>query len=534
MKLSSEISCDVLVVGSGLAGCMAALEASRVCPRVIVASAGPILSGSSFFEGTWGLGCVAAKDRDDDANLLQSILDVGCGMADEELAGTLVRETRSLLFDLEKRGVRLRKPDAAAEREYIPCFDRAHRMWRGLEHASLGRVFTRALDRKGITLLPRHLLIDIIEDAQGRVGEAGGIPSQAIGAVLFDTSSSSFIAVSARSVVLATGGMGGLYGRHLVGGDCLGSAQAVALAHGEKLVNIEFLQIMPTVMTPKGPVVFNEKCFRFSDLSIPADDALLDQRSTYGPFTSRLASRDVDLGIAREENPVSVRVDRLPHPAPEFIETYRGWYEASTGLRIEDPVELGHFAHASNGGIAIKRDTSCALPGLFAAGECTGGMHGADRIGGLASASALVFGRNAGHHAAIRALGEVDIPIEVDIALEKAPDVEAIDAELGAILDEHALVVRSDEGLAQAERSIADLSLRLDRTEPGNQKEAALTLLQRQRVLSARALVSAMRARTESRGAHYRADHPAEDPAQARPATVSLDAGGALRVGEGR
>ena len=91
VKLSSEISCYVLVVGSGLAGCMAALEASRVCPRVIVASAGPILSGSSFFEGTWGLGCIAAKDREDDADLVQSILDVGCSMADEELAGTLVR-----------------------------------------------------------------------------------------------------------------------------------------------------------------------------------------------------------------------------------------------------------------------------------------------------------------------------------------------------------------------------------------------------------------------------------------------------------
>ncbi|MDO5107421.1 MAG: FAD-binding protein, partial [Coriobacteriaceae bacterium] len=377
---------------------------------------------------------------------------------------------------------------------------------------------------------PHHLLIDIIEDAQARVGEASGIPSRLAGAVLFDTGSSSFVAVSARSVVLATGGMGGLYGRHLVGGDCLGSAQAVSLAHGEKLVNIEFLQLMSTVMTPRGPVVFNEKCFRFSDLSVDVPDGLLDQRSTYGPFTSRLASRAVDLAIAEAGAPVTVRVDRLPDPAPEFIGTYRSWYEDATGLRIGDPVELFHSAHASNGGIAIATDGSCALPGLFAAGECAGGMHGADRIGGLASASALVFGRKAGHFAMIHALGEVDVPVEVDVALEKAPNLEAVGAELGAVLDEHALVVRTEEGLAHAERTMADLSSRLGRTEPGSQEETALTLLQRQRVLSARALVSAMRARTESRGAHFRADHQAEDPAQARPNAVTLGSDGSFTI----
>ncbi|MBQ9621654.1 MAG: FAD-binding protein, partial [Atopobiaceae bacterium] len=206
------------------------------------------------------------------------------------------------------------------------------------------------------------------------------------------------------------------------------------------------------------------------------------------------------------------------------------WYESTTGLRIEDSVELFHSAHASNGGIAIGTDGSCALPGLFAAGECAGGMHGADRIGGLASASALVFGRKAGHFATIHALGEVNIPVEVDVALEKASGCEAIDAELGAVLDAHALVIRTEEGLARAERAIAKLSSRLERTEQGSQRETAMTLLQRQRVLSARALVSAMRARTESRGAHFRADHPAEDPAQARPNVVMLGACGSIRV----
>ena len=124
----------------------------------------------------------------------------------------------------------------------------------------------------------------------------------------------------------------------------------------------------------------------------------------------------------------------------------------------------------------------------------------------------------------------MNVPVEVDIELAKASELEAVGSELGSVLDAHALVIRTEEGLAQAERAIADLASRLERTEPGSQKETAMTLLQRQRVLSARALISAMRARTESRGAHFRADHPAEDPAQARPNIVTLGACGSIRV----
>ena len=486
MMASSETTCDVLVVGSGLAGCMAAIAAAEEGARVALASTGSLFSGSSFFEGTWGLGCIAPNSPDDEEDLVQTVLKVGCGVADEQLARTLVHSISPALDDLECRGVALRKPDAGAEREYIPCFDHAHRVWRGLERTSLRQVFARELERLGVSLLPACTLLDIIEEGQERVGDAPAEHTRVAGAALLDARTGRPFAVASPAVVLATGGMGGLYGHRLTRPDCLGSAQAIALAHGEKLTNIEFLQIMPTFITPAGPVVFNERTFRFSTLSVPVDEALLDERSTYGPFTTRLASSAIDLAIAQAEEPVFVKVDRLPAREPEFIATYRSWFERTTGLSLDAPVEIRHFAHASNGGIAVRADGSCLLPGLFAAGECTGGMHGADRIGGLASANALVFGRLAGKSAAAVTAGTAPF-----VALKMGElGSRALDHALGEILDQHALVIRTEKGLATAEDKLFAL-------EPSLQRTSAL------------ALVSAMRARTKSLGSHYRADEAA-------------------------
>ncbi len=522
MELTSTLQCDVCVIGTGLAGCLAALEAAEAGGRVCLASTGPLFSGSSFFEGTWGLGCIAPDGPEMAEDLVQTILDVGCGVADEQLVRTFVGAIPGALADLESRGVSLRVPDASAEREYIPCFDHAHRLWRGLERASLKSVLTRELAEKSVALLSGCTLIDVVEEGQAQVGKPADGHSRVIGAVFYDSSKARFLAVSAAAIVLATGGLGGLWGHRLTRDDCLGSAQAVALAHGEELVNIEFLQIMPAVMTPKGPVVFNEKCFRYSELSREIGRDLLESRSMHGPFTSRLISRDVDLALASPSEPVTARVDRLPEPAPEFIGTYRTWYEEATGLSLETPVELHHFAHASNGGILIDGTGACKLPGLFAAGECAGGMHGADRIGGLASASALVFGRKAGRSADSYARDHGRDQREFSIRLEAGAGAEAgaVDCALGEMLDTHALVIRTGEGLMRAERE-------LEKLERGEQ----LPLITRQRILSARATVAAMCARTESRGAHYRADFSESDPAQARPLAVSMASGGMLHIG---
>lgn len=107
---------------------------------------------------------------------------------------------------------------------------------------------------------------------------------------------------AAKATIIAAGGTGGLFERSLTSADVLSSSQAIALAHGATLTNIEFMQMMPGFIEP-GVTVFNEKTWRYVHVDQPVDIAddklndLLEQRSGYGPFTSRLASRAIDLVI---------------------------------------------------------------------------------------------------------------------------------------------------------------------------------------------------------------------------------------------
>ena len=519
---------DVLVVGAGIAGCEAALAAARAGARVALASAGPTFSGSSFFPGTWGLGLVGpAGGPSGERDLEDAILAVGRGMALPELVRALVAGTGAAVGRLEARGVTLRRAERAGERDFIPCFDRAHRDWHGLERASYREATAEALGAAGVETMARHELLGLLR-ADGRVR----------GALLSDTRTGAARAVVAGAVVLATGGFGGLFSRTLTMPDVMGTAAAAALSCGARLVNVEFIQIMPGLVEPVRDVVFNERTFRYARVEgLRASDAarLLDERGGHGPFTASLPDRAVDFAIAAA-GPRGAAVDyELPDALPEFMQTYFDWFEGAFGRRPDEGVRIAPYAHASNGGILVDERGATGVPGLFACGEATGGMHGADRIGGLSSANGLVFGWAAGRAAAAEAAGHGGAggaDRDAAEALVAGAPAEAVSAgalaELRRVMGERCLVVRDEEGLADAERAIGRLAERLaDAPAAGNNPRVEARAARAWLALrSASALVAAMRARTESRGAHFRADFPEEDPAQARPLVVSLGADG--------
>ena len=201
----------------------------------------------------------------------------------------------------------------------------------------------------------------------------------------------------------------------------------------------------------------------------------------------------------------------LPSPLPDFVSTYARWAEQALGPGWTHGLRICHFAHASNGGIAIDAHARClgAPRGLFACGELTGGMHGADRIGGLSSANALVFGKIAGSEAAgSTAPAPLAAPALPRWARDRAwraadadgtahgaaPDVDLLRRTMG----EHCLVRRDEPGLTRA----IDTLLGIRATA----QERRLALLATSALAAARAMLE----RRESRGAHYRADHPRE------------------------
>ena len=570
----TDCSCDVLVVGSGIAGVSAAIEAARAGARVCLATQGKLFGGSSFFPGTWGLGLIAPTDDADERNLAATINAVGCNMAIPELVDTFVHGIRPALAWLVELGVALEKPtDAASAQEdaFIPCFDHKRRLWRGLTRTSMERAFGREIERLGIDVRAGWELIDLIDDADtppspsrtcafapltARPWEQNAnVPRsdrRIRGGVFFDSARQRMVALSSRATVLATGGTSGLFARRLTARDVMSSVQGIALAHGCALINIEFMQMMPGLIAPKRNLVFNEKSFRYADTDPALARELLIERSSHGPFTARLETREVDLAIAAcGERGMKVRYHFPKQNVPEFVRTFSSWLSDAQGIGADEELAIALYAHASNGGILIDSDGHCGPAGLYAAGEATGGMHGADRIGGLSSANGLVFGRRAGKAAATYALSaddEVeDAPHAISYAqdasdrsstgvvrlpLPTSVDAAAMTDELRRTMQRSAMLPRTAEGLTDALSKLEELERRVrardshsGATRPSSEMpastQAQAATLDTQLLLG-RAMLTAMLARAESRGAHFRADFPEQNKNFDLPIAVRL------------
>ena len=506
-------STDVLVIGSGIAGLCAAIEAARTGATVTIASAGKTMSGSSFFPGTWGLGLIGPVDEGDEQDLIDTIQAVGGGVADPTLVQTFVHGIPQAIDWLEQDlGVQLQRPqsaESAQQKQFIPCFDHKTRMWRGLTRKPLEDALTTQIESLGIHLLPRHELIDLVDDTTGKI----------TGAVLYNQTDECIVTFTTKATIIAAGGTGGLFERSLTSADVLSSSQAIALAHGASLTNIEFMQMMPGFIEPKRNLVFNEKTWRYVKFDQPIDitdeklDDLLEQRSGYGPFTSRLDSRAIDLAIDQAgAEGLALHYDFPRKDVPEFVQTFATWLQDEHGIAPTDEMRVAMYAHAANGGIKIDKTAFTGVEGLYACGEATGGMHGADRIGGLSSANGIVFGRMAGASAARTAQNAPEVAPKADITLPQygiaTADAERLTRSLKHTMSTHCMINRTETGLSKALQeleSLQDEATALNKPHANDSEIAALTRLQ-SRIQLATEMVKAMRKRTESLGSHYRAN----------------------------
>ncbi|HEV7456262.1 MAG TPA: FAD-binding protein [Roseococcus sp.] len=548
-------STDILILGSGGAGLLAALHAKSANPelRVTVAVKG-LLGKSGCTRMVQGGYNVALAAGDSAERHFMDTLDGGKWLNDQDLAWTLVTEAQTRIRELENRWGCFfdRNPDGTIHQKAFAgqTFDRT--VHKGdLTGIEIINRLAEQVWARGIERLEEHRALALIRSKDG---------ARLSGVLLLDIRRGGFVFVQARAVLLGTGGGPTMYKYHTPSGDKSCDGMAMALRAGLELRDMEMVQFHPTGVLA-GPGTRMTGTIIEEGLR-GAGGYLLDgsgQRfmHNYDPRGERATRDIVSRSMEREIQAGRVNAAgglwlEMKHLGPDKVrKMFKGMVERCADMGFDlagDRVPVVPTAHYMMGGVVFRADGSTALPGLFAAGEDTGGVHGANRLGGNGVANSTVFGGLAGDAMArfVPAHGELAPPDEaaLDAALGAAlapfarrpqPLGPLRDA-LAALMWDKAGILRDAGGLAEARAGLDALEAELraagvaDGMRGFNLSWADWLNLE-SLILISRAIVAAAEARQESRGAHWREDfpHTQDDAAGLSHTLVTLE-GGQVRL----
>ncbi|WP_432524081.1 L-aspartate oxidase [Kineococcus sp. SYSU DK006] len=522
--MSAGPDCDVLVLGAGVAGMTAALEAART-RRVVLATKTALGDGST--RAAQGGIAVATGAGDVGAHVADTLA-AGAGLADPAAARAFCADGPVAVRLLAERGVAF---DRDGEGRWAQGLEAAHSRPRVLHAggdrtgAAVSAALAAAVRRSEVTVLEEAFLLDLLVE-EGPAGRT------VVGAdlLLADTGAPGGerrLALRAGAVVLATGGAGQLFSRTTNPAVATGDGVAAAWRAGAAVADLEMVQFHPTVAAPAhGPAFLVSEAVR-GEGALLLDAAGrrfmpdLDPRAELAPRD--VVARGVAAAVAAHGGRPALLdatgvAARLGVPfAQRFPGIDRLCREAGIDPERE-PVPVTPAAHYWMGGVRTDVDGRTSLAGLWAAGEvaCTG-LHGANRLASNSLLEALVAG---GRVAADTARGGGPARSADDELVElpgpSAPVASHVPRrEVQAVMTEHAGLVRDGAGLEVAAKLLTpgEDPLQLDpRPAPGvprATREDANVLL------AARLLVAAATAREDSLGAHFRCDHP-HPPASAR------------------
>lgn len=537
------VDADVLVIGGGGAACRAAVEADESGAEVLMVVKGVLGEGGSTAHRVSDLsGFQAAIGHADPADTpeahFRDIVDAARGVCDEGLARIVAREAPRRLLDLERLGVDFER----AGRRYaqsLGCFSSRPRMLilRGSHGQPIVSALKGAIRKRGIEVRERTMATRLLTRG-GRCVGATGVDEEG-----------NLLVFRARSTVLATGGAGQLFRLSLVPPDVTGDGYAMALRAGAELVNMEFLQVGFGVPRPEGnlllnpygvwslhPELYNSEGERFLQRCLPGGVSLercLDLRALHWPFTTSDESMHIDIAVqgeilagrGTERGGVYADFTGIPREAiAEKAGSAFRWL-LSQGVDLSRrPTEVSLFAHCTNGGLRINGRAETTVPGLYAAGEVTGGPHGADRLGGNMLATCQVFGAIAGESAAEGSKTTGKPAIDGDQVDEEYHRVHEIlrkragepahraRRRIQEVMWRNVLVIRNGGGLEGCIRELKQMEkhhLPKIGAESGRGLFEALEV--RNLLDAGRIIATAASLRAESRGGHYREDFPRRD-----------------------
>ncbi|MBI2940108.1 MAG: FAD-binding protein [Chloroflexi bacterium] len=525
---------DVLVIGAGGAGLRAAIAAAEA--GLTVGLVCKSLLGKAHTVMAEGGIAAALGGVDPQDNWQVHFADTMRGgqfINDWRMAEIHAKEAPERVLELERWGALF---DRTPEGKILQRPFGAH-TYRRLSHVGdrTGLEMIRTLQDRaiqaGIDVYPEVTTTALLKDGARIAGAFG-----------YRRETGRFILFPAKAVILATGGWGRIWQVTSNSWESTGDGAAMAYEVGADLRDVEMMQVHPTGMVwppgvrgllvteavrGEGGVLRNSQGERFM--------------LRYDPQKKDLSSRDVVARAINQEvlegrgsphggaflDVTPLGADRIRQKLPNMYDQY---------LKLADiditkvPMEVAPTVHYAMGGLRVEPESGATtVPGLYAAGEVASGLHGANRLGGNSLSDLVVFGKRAGECAATYSRdlpATLQVPrdvVEAEIVRVLAPferdgneNPFLLHEELQATMQERASIIRTGEGLQKALEKILELKERSRRTRitgsrmynPGWHMTIDLDCM----LTLSEAVVRAAIARRESRGAHYRLDHPNKDP----------------------
>lgn len=482
---------DVLIIGGGLAGICAAYEIIKNSSHTVdLLQCGG--GASPYIHGF----CLPVGEGDSEELFFKDSMASGYGQCRESLVRRLCRDSLALPKYFQELGLGIDEEKGAPR--LIKSLGSAVPRIAGIGN-NTGPVMLSTL-RKRLRESARYR-----EHRNYRALELIKQNDRVVGARCYDRDTDTFCTVSAAVVILATGGFGRLFPESTNSADIGGDGCAMAYRAGGKMTDMEFIQFEPsaavwpealagksiiTTMFYEGAVLRGGDGNRFMEECVPKD------------AQAKAISREILKGNTTPHGGVWFDATQVPDAMWDGIyKPYLNRYLAHGIDMRKEPVEIAPAAHTTCGGVLIDENCRTGIPGLLACGEVTGGLHGANRLGGNAGLETMVFGRIAGQ----TALTECGIPeaLEENIQANRPADVDtaSMARELQSILRKSLGVIRREAELREGISQVDDLLNRLGSHENSYEKHRLYNDL-----LTARmALLSAL-CRKSSVGCHVRED----------------------------
>jgi L-aspartate oxidase len=502
---------DVAVIGSGVAGLSTALGLAGV-RRVALVTSGPLQSGST----TWAQGGLAAAIGAGDAGALHAsdTADAGARFGDDDAIRVLTDAAPTALADLLRAGGRLDRDShgrLALTREGGHHRRRVVHAGGDASGAEVSRALVAAVEASTVSVIADTTVEDLL--CTTTTGP------QVVGVVLRHADGS-LTEVAARAVVLATGGIGGLFRRTTNPAEVRGTGLGLALRAGASLVDLEFVQFHPTALDVAGligqvPLISEALRGEGAVLRDHSGRPIMAGQHPLGDLAPRdIVARRVDEVITGGEpvvlDPSAVEGD-LDQRFPTIAAACRAHGIDPTG----EPIPVAPTQHFLCGGVQTDSWGATDVIGLYAVGEVAAtGVHGANRLASNSLVEGMVFGRRV----ASRLILDLPAPAAGAAVRVAAPAVapECLPA-LRELISTHAGIRRTAAGLELAAKELDALVGSGSGAIDGAGDEW----------LAAQAIVAAAAARSESRGCHWRSDHPATNEWWRRRIAVRLDRSGA-------